>query len=98
MIKHMVFFKFLDEANGRSKAENLVQAKEMLDNLVGRVPTLRAMTCGPVAVPGGWDFALIAEFDDVVGLEAYTDHPEHRKVSAFMGQVRSDRAAADLSC
>lgn len=98
MIKHMVFFKFLDVAEGRGKAENLARAKGMLDGLVGRVPTLRAMTCGPTAVPGGWDFALIAEFDDVAGLETYIVHPEHRKVSAFMGQVRSDRASADLEC
>lgn len=98
MIKHIVFFNFKDEAGGADKAANMAHAREILLSLMGRVPTLRAMACGPNAVPGetAWDFALVAEFDDVEGLQQYTVHPEHKKVSAFMREVRSARAAVDF--
>lgn len=98
MIKHIVFFQFKEEAEGASKAENIAKGKAMLEGLVGRVPTLRSMCAGPNAVDraGAWDFALVAEFDDAEGLEQYTVHPEHKKVSAFMSNVRADRASVDF--
>lgn len=100
MIKHIVFFNFKDEANGCTKAENIGKAREMLMNLVGRVPTLLSMAAGPNAVEGAsaWDFALVAEFDSAEALQEYVVHPEHRKISAFMSSVRSDRASVDFVC
>ena len=98
MIKHIVFFNFKDEAGGRPKAENIAIARSMLLNLLGRVPTLRSMQAGPNAVDGAsaWDFALVAEFDDEESLRQYVEHPEHRKVSAFMSSVRTERASVDF--
>jgi hypothetical protein len=98
MIKHIVFFNFKDEACGADKPANMARAGAMLEALMGRVPTLRSMAAGPNAVPGAsaWDFALVAEFDDAEGLKAYTDHPAHREVSAFMSKVRRDRASVDF--
>jgi hypothetical protein len=97
MIKHIVFFKFKEEACGHTKTENLLAAKTGLEGLLGKVPSLRSMTAGPNAVPGptSWDFALIAEFDDVDGLRTYTDHPEHKKIAAFIAEARYERAAVD---
>ncbi len=98
MIKHIVFFNFKEEAGGHNKAENIAMAKAMLLNLLGKVPTLRRMQAGPNAACGGtaWDFALVAEFDSLEALEEYVVHPEHKKVSAFMSEVRSDRAFVDF--
>lgn len=98
MIKHIVFFNFQDEANGYTKAENIATAKSMLLNLMGRVPTLLSMEAGPNAVdgPSAWDFALVAEFADEEALQQYVEHPEHKKVSAFMSSVRSRRASVDF--
>ena len=97
MIKHIVFFNFREEACGQSKAANMAMAKEQLEGLLGKVPSLRSMTAGINAVGGPtfWDFALIAEFDNMEGLKAYTVHPEHKKVAAFIGQARYERAAVD---
>ena len=77
MIKHIVFFNFKDEAEGRTKAENMAIGKQMLENLPGRVPTLKSMSVGTNVVPGAsaWDFALVAEFDDVESLQQYVVHP-----------------------
>ena len=41
MIRHIVMFQFKDEAEGRTKIENVLIAKEMLENLQGVVPTLK---------------------------------------------------------
>lgn len=98
MIKHIVFFNFKDSAEGADKQANMAHGRAMLEALAGQVPTLRRMTAGPNAVPGAtaWDFALVAEFDDVAGLRAYIDHPAHRAVSEFMSKVRRDRASVDF--
>lgn len=39
MIRHIVMFQFKEEAEGRTKVENLQIAKSMLESLVGVVPT-----------------------------------------------------------
>jgi hypothetical protein len=98
MIKHIVFFNFKDFAEGATKAENIARGKAMLENLVGAVPTLVSMSAGPNIAGGStaWDFALVAEFEDIDALQQYVVHPEHKKVSEFMGKVRSDRASVDF--
>lgn len=98
MIKHIVFFKFKDFAEGADKAGNIARGRQMLEDLVGRVPTLLSMSAGPNAVDGAsaWDFALVAEFKDREGLQEYVVHPEHKKVSAFMSKVRTERASVDF--
>lgn len=98
MIQHIVFFNFKDEALGATKAENMAHAKAILEALVGKVPSLRAMRVGPNAVPSeaAWDFALVATFDDAEGLQAYVVHPEHKKVGEFVSQVRTGRASVDF--
>lgn len=98
MIKHIVLFNFKETALGADKAANIARAKAMLENLVGRIPTLLSMSAGPNAVPGAtaWDFALVAEFETIEALQQYTVHPEHKKVSEFMSSVRSDRASVDF--
>lgn len=98
MIKHIVFFNFKEEAGGRTKAENIALAQSMLLNLMGKVPTLKSMQAGPNAAGGAtaWDFALVSEFESLEALNEYVVHPEHKKVSAFMSEVRSDRAHVDF--
>jgi hypothetical protein len=97
MIRHIVFFKFKEFAEGADKTANMAKAKDMLLGLTGRVPSLLAMSAGPdVAGPAAeWDFALVADFNDLEALRQYTSHPEHQKVSAFMSKIRAGRASAD---
>lgn len=98
MLKHIVFFNFKANAKGADKSANIAKAKAMLENLMGRVPTLLSMSAGSNVVenPSAWDFALVAEFADAEALKQYAEHPEHRKVSAFMSKVRSERASVDF--
>jgi hypothetical protein len=97
MLRHIVFFKFKEFAEGANKETNIARGKEMLEKLVGRVPTLVSMSAGANVNEGSfaWDFALIAEFQDAEALQQYVVHPEHKKVSEFMSKVRTDRATVD---
>lgn len=99
MIRHIVMFKFHEEADGRAKAENLAIAKDMLEKLMGVVPTLRSMEVrlnDPAASADNYDLMLTAEYDDMDGLKAYVVHPAHKAVGEFMGKVRISRASIDF--
>lgn len=99
MIRHIVMFQFLEHAEGRKKEENLVIAKEMLEALVGVIPTLNNIYVGlnhSQANQENYDLVLVSEYDDIEGLNAYVVHPAHKKVGEFMGKVRQSRAGVDF--
>ena len=99
MIRHIAMFKFLDEAEGRSKQENLDIARSMLEKLQGVVPTLRASQVHynhAQAAESNYDMILIADFDDLDGLNQYIVHPDRKAVGAFMKGVRESRTCVDF--
>ena len=98
MVKHIVMFKFLEEAEGRSKSENVMMTKNMLDALQGVVPTLLSskVTINDVkADPTNYDLVLESEFESFESLHEYIVHPEHKKVGEFMRPLRESRACVD---
>lgn len=92
MVKHIVMQKFLNKADA-------AQAKNMLDALMGVVPSLRSMEVGVNELPGerAFDLVLIATFDDMQGLHAYDEHPAHAAVRAFIKPRRSQSASVDFT-
>ena len=97
MLKHIVFWKFMDEAEGRTKAENMEIIRDGLMSLVGRVPSLRSAEIGVDVLhsDASFDMCLICTFDDLDGMKAYRDHPEHVKVASYIAKVKTDRAVVD---
>jgi hypothetical protein len=85
MVVHIVTFKFKEE----NKKANIIQAKQMLENLMGAVPTLRSMDVGINFSPEerAMDLSIITAFESKEGLEAYAIHPEHLKVVDFIKTV-----------
>ena len=85
MVVHIVMFQFKDE----NKAANVAEAKEMLENLMGTVPTLRSMEVGEnfAVEERAMDLSIITTFDDKEGLQEYAIHPEHMKVVTFIKSV-----------
>ena len=99
MIRHIVMFQFLEEADGRTKKENVAIAKGMLEALQGVVPTLKSSYVkvnDEAANPDNYDLVLVAEYDSMEDLNAYIVHPEHKKVGEFMRKVREKRACVDF--
>ncbi|MDD2284541.1 MAG: Dabb family protein [Paludibacter sp.] len=98
MIKHIVFFGVVDEAEGKSKAEIMQFVKHELENLIHLVPNLRKIEVGinhPEAPAGNFDLVLYSEFDSMADLDAYQVHPEHQKVAAYIGKIKTSRACVD---
>jgi hypothetical protein len=98
MIKHIVMFKLAEEAEGRSKAENALYIKSELENLKNIIPQIKMIKvgiCTPEAPEGSYDVALVSEFENMEELNTYQIHPEHKRVAAFIGKVRTERACVD---
>ena len=99
MIRHVVTFTFLEEAEGKTRLENARATKEMLDALPGKIPQiLRSETHlnAPDTDSGNADLILISDFADRESLNAYIVHPDHKAVGAFMAPRRASRAAIDI--
>jgi hypothetical protein len=97
VIKHIVAWKFKDEALGATKAENLLRARAAIESLRESVPSVRHLEVGfdIGAARDPWDIVIYSEFDDRAGLDAYQVHPEHVKVAELIGEMRELRAAID---
>ncbi len=98
MIKHIVFFKLADMAEGKTKAENAVIIKQELENLINLIPQIRKIEVGinlPEADESNYDISLYSEFDSMDDLNTYIQHSEHKRVGAYIVAVRTARAAVD---
>ena len=95
MIRHAVMFRWTEDATEGQKK----QVAAEVARLPSLVPSLRAFRFGPdVGVnEGNFDFAAVADFDDVDGYLAYRDHPEHRAiVDRFIRPIVAQRAAVQF--
>ena len=97
MIKHIVMWKFKDQAEGAGKAANLAKAQTLLLGCADLVPgTLRLEVAA--ATPGleaTYDLVLYTEFTDRAALDAYQNHPTHAAVKPFLRAVVSERQCMD---
>ncbi len=101
MVKHIVFFRLTDEAEGKSKAENARIIKQGLESLIHKVPCLKHIEVGiniPYAPATDYDICLTCLFDNWEDLNTYATHPEHLKVAAYIGKCKTSRAACDYEC
>jgi len=98
MIKHIVFFQLAESAEGKSKVENAEYIKSSLENLKNFIPEILKIEVGinvPNAPKTDYDIALYSEFESFDTLDIYQEHPEHKQVAAYIGKVRTSRAAVD---
>lgn len=95
-VKHIVIWS-LAATDESEKAEALARISAALTGLVGRVPSIRGLTVGVNgAYPGSnSDVAVVADFDDYAGLDAYQNHPDHLEVAGLVRSLVSGRAAID---
>ena len=97
MIKHIVFWKLKDQAEGGDRATNAVKMKALLDSCANLVPgmlTFEAVLAQP-GLEATYDVALYSEFANKAALDAYQDHPEHIAIKPFIGAVREARQCMD---
>lgn len=98
MVRHVVIWKFKEEAEGASKAENLKIAEKMLLALKDQILEIKSIdviTNAPAAKSGNFDMMLDTTFVSWDALNAYVVHPEHQKAGSFIKSVVEDRACVD---
>ncbi|HEV8297461.1 MAG TPA: Dabb family protein [Acidimicrobiales bacterium] len=97
MIRHVVMWTFLEQAQGRSRAENLKIMQEKLEALPPRVPGIRRFEVGvdQLAGPAAAHLVLVSDLDDWAALDAYRVHPAHQEVVQFLDGVRDGRWTVD---
>jgi hypothetical protein len=97
MLRHIVFFKFKDHAEGASKADNLLKAKALLEGCKQLVPGM--LECEVALAKEGMDcsadLVLYTVFTDAAALDAYQNHPTHVALKGFLGAVREQRHCMD---
>ena len=100
MIRHVVMFKFLPEADGRSRAENVAMTAERLRALPALIPEILASEVrigAEGAAAANCDLLLISDFESLETLATYIKHPAHVAIGNFMRPLRESRAAIDYT-
>ena len=98
MIRHVCMFKFKEEAEGRTKAENIAITKSMLDKLPSTIDYIlrsETFTGADGQKEDNYDLILISDFESLETLEKYKVHPDHVAVGNFMRPVRISRTCID---
>ncbi|MFN8620800.1 MAG: Dabb family protein [Chloroflexota bacterium] len=91
MVRHVALFRWSPEAT----PEAIALVTERLLGLKDRIPELRRIAPGPDigGAPGHWDYAVVADFDDLAGYQVYAAHPDHLAVvNESIVPIRADRA------
>lgn len=97
MLKHVVMWRFIDGADGKSKRRHALWVKENLEALVGVIPEIHSLEVGVnVCVAGtAYDAVLVSAFDDADAMERYKAHPAHVAVAGYFKGITEGRAEAD---
>jgi len=97
MIKHIVLWTLKEQAEGGSKAENLLKVKSALEALKEKIPGIVFLEVGINfdPTPEAFDISIYAEFKNEEDLKVYQKHPEHLKVVELLKKVRDKKAVVD---
>jgi hypothetical protein len=87
MIRHVALFTWDDEMTDEMERQFAAELTALAPKLAG----LRSYHAGPDVglVESNFDFAVVADFDDVASYTGYRDHPEHQ---AIVGQYSRPHA------
>ena len=92
IFRHVVLFRW-QPGTTPAQLEALERALALLPT---QVPQIRAYRYGADAkeTPGNFDFAIVADFDDVENWRAYVGHPAHQRLIAeYIRPLLAERAA-----
>ncbi len=92
MIRHVAMFRWREGVTDDQK----VAARDALAALKQQVPSVVEYTVGfdIRRNPNNWDMVLVADFDDVAGLEAYFAHPVMNAASDLVASVTQKEITA----
>ena len=87
--RHVVMFTWTDDAPG----DQSERVRAGLDALPALIPEIRSYVHGTDVgeSDGAFDYALVADFDDIEAFRVYRDHPKHVE---FINAVITGNVAA----
>ena len=96
MIRHIVMWN-VRGASRDEKLANIERLKTSFHSLRGRVPGLLHLEVGvdSSSVDYACDVVLVSDFESQAALDAYGVHPEHLRVKAEIGDMRTARHQVD---
>ncbi|WP_109209568.1 MULTISPECIES: Dabb family protein [Microbacterium] len=94
MIRHVAVFRFVPEFS----AEEREHWMSLLRALPEQIPQLRSLSVGADVLggPASHELAIVADFDDLDALAAYTRHPAHEEVLRISAPVKLSLATVDF--
>lgn len=94
MIRHVAVFRFVPSFTAAERLHWMT----LLRALPAQIPELRSMSVGTdiLGGPSSHELAIVADFDDLDGLEAYTRHPAHAEILRISGPVKVSLATVDF--
>ena len=97
MIRHVVAWK-LTATDPASKAADAATIVGLLSALPPVIPSIVTLDVGPnmAYFETNWDVVLVADFDDLAGLDAYQSHPAHLEAVPQIKALVASRAAVDI--
>lgn len=95
LFRHVVLMKFKTELDD----DQAKRVRQVLDDLGAQSTTVRAISHGPdLGVrKGGYDYGLVADFDDADGWRSYSAHPAHDVVRSVMKDLVEDQVAVQFA-
>jgi len=96
MVRHIVTWSFKDELSEQERKENAQKIKadlEVLPQYIDGIIEIKVYT--DLLPASNRSLVLNSLFESEQALNNYQSHPEHKKVSAFVGTVVKDRVCVD---
>lgn len=97
-LRHIVMWRLKDEAEGQSKAENMLIAQEALMRFSNLVPGIELFEVGlkTDGLDCTCDLILNSVFKDEAALTAYQNHPDHLAIKPLMKAIVEQRQCMDF--
>ena len=97
MVKHIVFWRMKEEANGNDAETNIKIAVEKLDAVAKQFPKLKSITHHTSIFRGRhyWDYVEEMVFEDLDALKEWANFEPHKELHDFVESIRNERAAVD---
>ncbi|MEK4424678.1 Dabb family protein [Solibacillus sp. FSL K6-1523] len=98
MIRHIVMWNHKEEFNNEQKAMNAKNVKDELESLTKVINGIISLnvTINPLS-SSNREVILDSLFESEEDLQKYQIHPEHVRVSQFVGTVLNNRACIDFN-
>ena len=97
MIEHVVMWKFADNAEGKTREENMAIVRERLFALPAIIPEIKFMQIGRDVsrTEMSYDMMLVTRFESLDALHTYKVHPAHVEVASYVAKVKTARVVLD---